>query len=391
MKKVILTLCLAATVLAANAENALTGTKFSDNWSIGFNAGVVQPLAHPYSIGENIRPQVGVELYKQFTPVFKAGIEFTSGINTTGVYHQRGVRTAFDHTNLSALGGLNLMNLFGGYKGTPRVFELEAIGGIGWGHIYGSYKVDGDDYNFISSKFGLNFNFNLGSDKQWTLAVKPAIVYNIEGRNKYTNATQYNTNNAAFELMAGIAYHFKTSNGTHHFTYAALYDQNEIDGLNDKINQLRGALDKKDADLKDANDKIGDLNDEITRLKNRKPEKETIVEKESSRTLESVVTFRQGKSTIDNSQLPNVERIATYMKNHKDSKVVIRGYASPEGSAEVNARIAQARAEAVKDMLVKRYKISSSRIDAEGQGVGDMFSEPDWNRVSIATIDDTDK
>lgn len=127
MKKGFLTLILAGSLMSAGAENALTGTKFTDNWSVGINAGVTQPLAHPYSIGENIRPQVGVELYKQFTPVFKTGVEFNAGINTTGIYGNRGVRTAFDHANLNLLGGLNLMNLFGGYKGSPRVFEIEAL------------------------------------------------------------------------------------------------------------------------------------------------------------------------------------------------------------------------------------------------------------------------
>ena len=74
------------------------------------------------------------------------------------------------------------------------------------------------------------------------------------------------------------------------------------------------------------------------------------------------------------------------MKNHPESKVSIKGYASPEGSAEVNERIAKQRAEAVKNMLINKYKINANRITAEGQGVGNMFSEPDWNRVSIATL-----
>ena len=108
----------------------------------------------------------------------------------------------------------------------------------------------------------------------------------------------------------------------------------------------------------------------------------------TARVPESIITFRQGKSSVDASQLPNVERVASYMKKYADSKVVIKGYASPEGSVEVNARIAAARAEAVKTILVNKYKISASRITAEGQGVGDMFTEPDWNRVSICTIED---
>lgn len=398
MKKVFLTLFLAGSLLSANAENALTGTKFTDNWSVGFNAGVTQPLSHPYSLGENIRPQLGVELYKQFTPVFKTGLEFNAGINTTGIHGQRGVRTAFDHANLNLLGGLNLMNLFGGYKGEPRLFEIEAIGGIGVGHVFGYKATDGDaaHKNYMTSKFGLNLGFNLGKVKQFTLALKPAIIYNIDGRlgarSTGNNAVAYNSNKANFELMAGLSYHFKTSNGTHHFTYARLYDQNEIDGLNDKINSMRGELDGKDADLRAANQKINDLNDEVNRLKNRKPNEVRVVETvtQQTRSMESVVTFRQGKSTVDNAQLPNVERVATYLNNHKNSTVIIRGFASPEGSQEVNERIAKARAEAVKDILVKRYRISADRIDAQGNGVGDMFSEPDWNRVSICTIDDKD-
>ena len=102
--------------------------------------------------------------------------------------------------------------------------------------------------------------------------------------------------------------------------------------------------------------------------------------------LESVITFRQGSVSISADQTPNVERIATYMKNHPKSTVSIKGFASPEGKIEVNERIARQRAEAVKNMLVNKYKIDSKRITAEGQGIGNMFSEADWNRVSIATL-----
>ncbi len=102
--------------------------------------------------------------------------------------------------------------------------------------------------------------------------------------------------------------------------------------------------------------------------------------------MESIVTFRQGKTTIDASQYPNVERVATYLNNHKEATVEIKGYASPEGSIEVNTRIANNRAQAVKNLLIKKYRIDANRIKAEGQGVGDMFSEPGWSRVSICTL-----
>ena len=104
--------------------------------------------------------------------------------------------------------------------------------------------------------------------------------------------------------------------------------------------------------------------------------------------MQQTVTFRQGKYTVDPAQLPNVERVATFLKNHPEATVSIKGYASPEGSAEINAKIAKARAEAVKKILVEKYKIAAERISAEGQGVGNMFSEPDWNRVSICTLEE---
>lgn len=49
---------------------------------------------------------------------------------------------------------------------------------------------------------------------------------------------------------------------------------------------------------------------------------------------------------------------------------------------------AAARAESVKTALVNRYKIPESRIVAEGEGIGHMFAEDSWNRVSICTIED---
>ena len=47
------------------------------------------------------------------------------------------------------------------------------------------------------------------------------------------------------------------------------------------------------------------------------------------------------------------------------------------------------RMEAVKNILINKYGIAANRITAEGQGVGNMFSEPDWNRVAICTLEES--
>ena len=86
--------------------------------------------------------------------------------------------------------------------------------------------------------------------------------------------------------------------------------------------------------------------------------------------------------------MPGIERIAQYLYDHPDVNVTINGYASPEGTEEYNLQLSQRRADAVKAILVDKYGISSSRIAALGHGVGDIFSEPAWNRVGICTIEE---
>ena len=375
MKKSIILLAFVLGAFTANAQSVVEGTKFTDNWSVEVNAGAITPLTHS-AFFKSMRPAFGVGFSKQLTPIFGLGFQGMGYINTTQS------KTAFDASDVSLLGKVNLMNLFASYQGQPRLFEVEAVAGMGWLHYY----VNGDgDENSWSTRFGLNFNFNLGESKAWTLGIKPAIVYDMQGSFPETKS-RFNANNAAFELTAGLTYHFKTSTGNHYFTKVKVYNQAEIDGLNSSINALRSEVNNKDGELNTANRQINGLQKDLEECRTKVVPVETVVK--TARVPESIITFRQGRSSVDASQLPNVERVASYMKKYPDSKVIIKGYASPEGSVEVNARIAAARAEAVKTILVNKYKINASRITAEGQGVGDMFTEPDWNRVSICTIED---
>lgn len=369
-------LLLGMAVVGANTQTAVEGNKFLDNWSLGINAGGTTPLTHS-AFFKNMRPVVGLGLTKQLTPSFGIGMEAMGSFNTTVS------RTAIDNSNISLLGMINLNNFFGTYTGVPRTFEVEAVFGIGWLHYYVNEEL-GDHINSPSTKVGLNFNFNLGESKAWTLAVKPALVYDMNDAGYY----HFNANCAAWEITAGLKYHFKCSNGEHYFTKVRPYNQSEIDALNAQVNRLRGEADNNAAALRKETQRANGLETELNECRNKAPQVVTNTIDNSKKILESVITFRQGRTTIESSQLPNVERIATYLRNHKEASVVIKGYASPEGSAEVNARIANQRAEAVKKMLVSKYRIAESRISAEGQGVGNMFDEPDWNRVSICTINE---
>lgn len=374
MKKFIAVTVACLTCSGIYAQRAYEGANLGDNWSIGIHAGVTTPLTHS-AFFPNMRATWGLGIGKQLTPFFGMGVEAMTSINTTAS------KTAFDNTNVSLLTSVNLSNLFAGYWGTPRLFEIETVAGLGWLH----YAQNGDgDRNSISSKLGLNFNFNLGEAKAWTIGIKPALVYDLNACGERN--VGFNANRAAWEITAGLKYHFRCSNGKHHISFAKLYDQAEVDALNEQVNNLRQTNVDQEAKLTAANQRNAELEQQLADCKNQGPVIVTDTITSHKKTLESVVTFRQGGVSVVASQTPNVERIATYLKNHEKATVSIKGYASPEGKAEVNARIAQQRADAVKSLLVKRYKIAENRITAEGQGVGNMFEEPDWNRVSICTI-----
>ena len=71
------------------------------------------------------------------------------------------------------------------------------------------------------------------------------------------------------------------------------------------------------------------------------------------------------------------------MKANEDAKVEIKGYASPEGSVKFNQKLSQARAEAVKKALVKRYHIDADRLTATGMGATNkLSSQVEFNRVA---------
>lgn len=373
MKKFFLSAMMLGAVATANAQEVkgISYGKFWDNWQVGVNGGAYMRNTD-HGFFSSARPNFGLEIGKQISPAFRLSLDGTVYMND----NVDGVRNplVIEYTNVALLGTFNLSNIFGGYKGTPRSFELEGFAGPGWLHTLESGR--GNNYNLMTTKFGANFVFNLGESKAWAVKFTPSIMYLIDNPSS-DQANSLNLKNSVSQASLGLVYRFKGSNGAHHFTNV---EQKIIDNTDE--------LNAKDRQLRDAQGRINQLENQLQNERNRKPEVqvETKTVTQTKKTLESVVTFRQGKSTIDASQLPNVERIATYLNKYRDSKVVIKGFASPEGSIEVNERIANARAQAVKDVLVKKYRIAESRISAQGNGIGDMFSEPDWNRVSIATI-----
>ena len=379
MKKLVLMLAAASMAASVSAQTVAESKAF-DNVYVGINGGVAtKTTGHKWL--SDLDPNAGLRIGRYFTPVFGLAVEGNAYFSNKP-WHSTG--TAVRATNVSLLGTVNLSNLFGGYKGEPRAFEVSALYGLGWMHVFTNNKVvenlTSGQRNRMTSKAALDFAFNFGSAKQFQFYVEPSINFAFLGQSNSHNVSAsaagpvftevhadygykatgqagqpaYNINNSFVQLNAGFIYKFKNSNGTHNFTIVTPRDQAEIDALNAQINELR----------------------------NRKPEvitKEVVKEVPAVKVKEFTVsdlvfvTFAQGKSALTNdakSALNNVK---------EGVHVQVVGTASPEGSKELNDRLSQARADVVANYLKGRGVIVD---EATGKGVQGVTS----NRLAVVYV-----
>ena len=375
MKKLVLMLAAASMAASVSAQTVAESKAF-DNVYVGINGGVAtKTTGHKWL--SDLDPNAGIRVGRYFTPVFGLAVEGNAYFSNKP-WHSTG--TAVRATNVSLLGTVNLSNLFGGYKGEPRAFEVSALYGLGWAHVFTNNKtaknLTSGQRNRMTSKAALDFAYNFGSQKQWQVYVEPSINFAFLGKDRskvltaagivnydvnynYKAVAQdgqpaYNINNSFVQLNAGVVYKFKNSNGTHNFTIVVPRDQAEIDALNAQINELR----------------------------NRKPEvitKEVVKEVPAVKVKEFTVsdlvfvTFAQGKSVL-------TKEAKAALNNVKEGvHVQVVGTASPEGSKELNDRLSQARADVVANYLKGRGVIVD---EATGKGVQGVTS----NRLAVVYV-----
>ena len=200
MKK--LGLMLAAATLAASASaQTVTGSKTFDNMYVGVNGGVMT-FTKGHKWLSDLNANAGLRIGRNFTPVFGLAVESNAYF---AVKPNRQENTFVKFINTSLLGTTNLSNWFGGYTGTPRGFELVAVYGLGWAHTFNNKNVK--PTNFATSKLGLDFAFNFGSDKQWQFYVEPSITYALNGFSGREDV-RFDSRRSFVQLNGGLIYKF---------------------------------------------------------------------------------------------------------------------------------------------------------------------------------------
>lgn len=367
----ILTLGGAATAIG---QEAMVQPSFFDNWSIGLQGGASTPLTgSPFF--KSMRGVAGLDIRKQITPAFGIGAEYNAIVNSSSWKGMTHSTTAFDSSYAGIYGAANLFKLFQPY-GTNNAFDIEAVAGAGWGHFF---QTGVPDHNFFATKAGLNFNFNVS--EAVTISVRPSVVFDMSDAGVSQSSAAYNAKKAIFNIMAGVS--VRLGDG---FEYVVPeYNTDKIAELNAEINNMRANEAASIQAMNQLKNENMMLAGEVQKLKNQKP----VVVKQTQDFLSTVryVNFAIGRYNVPADQLPNVAAVASYLKNHPKATVAIKGYASQDGPLDVNERLANQRAESVKNMLVKKYGIAPERIQAEGEGIGHMFEEESWNRVAVCILD----
>jgi OmpA-OmpF porin, OOP family len=109
------------------------------------------------------------------------------------------------------------------------------------------------------------------------------------------------------------------------------------------------------------------VKEEVQEVKAQAAEAPKVVAKEPV-TIELNVQFATNKSNIQAKYNDEIKRVADYMTKYPETKAAIEGHTDNVGKEAANVKLSQNRANSVKDYLVKKFKIDSSRIEAAGYG-----------------------
>lgn len=382
MKKTVFAVLLMATgvatpamLAAAPQEEAKTESSkeivlnsFKDNWMISLEGGADFSLGRfdsNASFGKRIAPVFGLNVEKWFSPIIglRLGADYY-GIKGAALWGNGLSGEMLDNTYYKQSYGLiipgldvmgDLASLFCGYR--ERVYSPILYVGMS---VPVGISGEGDIPNWanMGMRGGLLNRFRLSD----------AWAINLDLRFDVLETTVSNEGNhgKAFSALVGVTYKFKDRG----------WKSPEIPVVAPVVGKYSDAEgDALVAQLRDANRKIANLEQQLAECKNRPAEK--VVEEPAP-----VVTVYYN---INSSELQSKDRVvlravAKAIKANEGKKYVITGYADSEtGTAAFNAKLRKARAERVYDALVSygvnpdqlEQKTSDAKLDRFGSYILD--------------------
>ena len=382
IKKIFMSCLLLAGVMTASAQEQYPKTVYDHNpyWYVQIQGGAQYTLGE-IDFKDLISPNVQVALGRQFTSVFgarlavnawqsKAGID---GPVSYGTWNWKYVAPGIDLT-------FNLSNLFCGFN-PNRIFNFSVFAGaganIGWDNPINNIVAAGQtNYPYTTAATGTTQNTEYAWDGTKVRMFGRAGI-----------AADFKVSNA---VSLGLELNANTLTDRYNSKKAGNWDWyfNALAGL--KIN-LGKTYSTRTIEAPKVPEKVVE---KVIERVIEKPAPQPVVEptravaQKKEDKFRRDVFFQINKTQIAQlkaSEKQKVQEVADYMKANPNSTVEVTGYADVgTGNPKINMTLSQRRAQAVRDALVKTYKIDASRIKVDYKGdTIQPFAKEIENRVAI--------
>lgn len=349
--------------------------RFWSNWVISAGGGVQVFFGdHDKQLpfGQRISPALDISIGKWFSP--DIGVRFgysgwkINGATRWGAAHSTGEQvdgwgeglyhSKLNYYNFHLEAMFNFSNIISGYKET-RFYNCIPYAGVGLMRATQDPKRTD-----VSGQIGVLNTFRLCPSWDLNLDLRGTWV-----ADQFDGEAGGRTGEGLLTATIGVTYKIKPRGWNRSKTVTrTIYPAEAINAMRDRIDQLT---------------------DDNERLQKALADKEKATAQVLTRQIASanLVTFQIGKSKLSNEARVNLGMMAEVIKQGDASTVyTITGYADAgTGSKRINERLSKARAEAVRDCLVKEFGVNEKQLEIDYKGgVENMFY--DDPRLSRAVI-----
>lgn len=295
-----------------------------------------------YSVPRNLGPKVNTSK-REFTPFLDTndilyfssdGREDSFGGLDIYATKEKSDTTYYDPINLGA--SINtIADDFGFVKNSNT-----NIGFIASNRKRG--KGSDDIYFFKENKpveFGCKSVLNgIVLDSKSNLPIEGAMVYLHKNENQNESKSTLTNNRGEFEITADcLESYMIEAQHKGHKKFRKTIDSTKIPNLTIKLLPIP----KKITHFKEVGESV---------MLNTRP-----------------IFYDYGKSTVHKESLPEINKIASYMKMYPEIIIQIRSHADSRGSEKFNMNLSRRRAQTIKDLLIQ-YGVLGNRIIATGFG-----------------------
>lgn len=378
MKKIVLLLLMLLPIIGfATTDTTQTNVvyapypqySFWSNWELGVKGGIVTPFASENNEGFNY--MYGLSLYKQIDNIWTVHFNATVNNLPNSVGYYGGLNTGLQ---------LSLIDLFKGYD-TTRFAKIYLNAAVGMGVDKSGYLAAqyGKFYYEAMAGIGVSWNIN-----RFTIRIEDNIVLPADLGNGFTlYKSYYNC------VSLGVAYNFGITN----------VDKIRLEQMDDILNKgviYDGVVEDYENKIECKNDTILQYEKSMARLiiVNQELLDTCIVLEKNTAAFDSLramidkmkeeqhiywampfsVDFDFDSYYIKDSQREKIKQMANVMADSNYHYMVV-GFADSIGSVEYNMQLAEKRAKAVSEELIK-YGVKVEQITVQSVGKNEPFGDP---------------